>query len=381
MTRLQPMALTADRGVTLVRGEGALVWDSDGREYVDCMSGYGTALLGHRHPGVDAALHAQVDRIIAAHQSVGTEARAEFLEALDAVLPGPLSRVCFANSGAETLEAALKFARAATGRQTVIATHRAYHGRTYGALSLTAEQRYREPFGEMLPGAVHVPFGDADAVAERMDGSVAAVVVEPIQGEAGVRIPSAGYLRALRELCDAHGALLVHDEVQTAFRTGAVLAADHDGVVPDILCLAKGIANGVPLGVTVTTEAVAEHIPRGSHGSTFAANPLACAAGAATLRVVADADLHRRVESAGSAFAAALRGLDHGAIREVRGRGLMVAVEMRRPATPALRALQENGVLALPAGQNVIRFLPPILIGPDVLARVIGALDRVLTRA
>jgi len=345
VTALRPMGLHADRGVRLVAGEGAHLVDDAGRRYLDLMSNYGVNVLGHAHPAVAAAVAAQAATLGNAHQSFGNPVRERFLEVLGAALPAPLARVSFANSGAETVEAALKFARVATGRHRFLAFNRAYHGRTFGAVAVTAAAHYRDPFEPMLEGAVHVPFGDLDAVDAILSEDVAAVVVEPIQGEAGIRLAPDGFLRGLSARCRAAGVLLVADEVQTAFRTGATLACDHEGVVPDVLCLSKGIANGFPMGVTVVTEEVAERVPRGSHGSTFAGSPLACAAGIATLEVLGAPGFHAGVASTGAALADGLRGLGHPLVREVRGRGLMLAVELRRPVGPLLRGLQERGVL------------------------------------
>jgi acetylornithine/LysW-gamma-L-lysine aminotransferase len=377
--RLMPLPLHADRGVSLVRGDGCYLWDQQGRRYLDMMTNYGVNILGHGHPAVNAAVTAQLEQLTNAHQSFDTPARQDFLDALAALLPPSLNRVSFANSGAESVEAALKYARVSTGRPTMIAMHRAYHGRTFGALAATSEAKYRDPFTPMLPGFRHIPFDDLDALDAAMDDTVAAVIVEPIQGEAGVRVPADGFLAGVRERCTAGGALLILDEIQTAFRTGAPFAFSATAADPDILCLSKGIANGLPMGVTVTTEAVGERIPKGSHGSTFAGNPLVCAAGAATLRVLADPELHLRAQRLGAAFLERLRALQRPEIREVRGRGLMVALELKRPATALIKALQDRGVLTLPAGATGIRFLPSVLIderqleeATDVLAVAIA---------
>ena len=373
-TQLSPIPLHASRGLTLVRGEGSYLWDDKDRRYLDLMTNYGVNLLGHAHAAVTEAIRLQASKLTNAHQSFDTPARRDFLEALGVLLPPPLSRISFGNSGAEAIEAALKFARVATGRIGVIATHRAYHGRTFGALSATSDAKYRDPFAPMLEGVRHVPFDDLDALDRVLDDSVAAVIVEPIQGEGGIRVPADGYLRGIRERCDARSILLICDEIQTGFRTGSPFAFTSDDIVPDILCLSKSIANGLPIGVTVTTEAVSDRVPKGSHGSTFAGNPLVCAAGAATLRVLADGALHARAAQAGARFQNKIRGLQLPQIREVRGRGLMQAVELKKPVTPVIKAMQENGVLVLPAGGTVIRFLPSILIQDDQLDEGINAL-------
>jgi len=380
-TQLSPIPLHAGRGLTLVRGEGSYLWDDKDRRYLDLMTNYGVNLLGHTHPLVTDAIKLQASRLTNAHQSFDTPARQDFLDALGSLLPPPLSRISFGNSGAEAIEAALKFARVATGRIGVIATHRAYHGRTFGALSATADAKYRDPFAPMLEGVRHVPFDDLDAVDRVLDDSVAAVIVEPIQGEGGVRVPADGYLRGIRERCDARGILLICDEIQTGFRTGSPFAFTREDIVPDILCLSKSIANGLPIGVTVTTEAVSERVPKGSHGSTFAGNPLVCAAGAATLRVLGDGELHARAAQAGARFQQKIRDLRLPQIREVRGRGLMLAVELKKPATPVIKAMQERGVLVLPGGGTVIRFLPSILIQDDQLDEGIAVLGEALRKA
>ena len=371
-TTLQPLALLAGRGIALVSGHGSTLVDGEGREYVDLVSNYGVNILGHAHPDVTAAITEQAGLLTNAHQSFDSPVRDEFVSALGAVLPPELSRVCFVNSGSEAVEVAIKLARVATGRTRIIAMHRGYHGRTLGALSLTAASAYRDPFAPLLPDVVHVAFDDLDALDAALDGSVAAVVVEPIQGEAGVRIPAAGYLQAVRQRCSAVGALLVADEVQTGFRTGSVLACAGEDVVPDVVCLGKGIANGLPMAVTVCTEAVGELMPRGGHGSTFAGNPLVCAAGTATMRAVGEPALHARVRAAGATALDRLRDLPSSTVREVRGRGLMIGIDLRIPAGPLIAELQRRGVLVLGAGRTVIRLLPPLVIEDAVLA---GALE------
>jgi acetylornithine/LysW-gamma-L-lysine aminotransferase len=377
-TRLQPIPLHADRGISLARGEGCYLWDDGGRRYLDLMTNYGVNLLGHAHPQVTAAIERQASLLTNAHQSFDTPIRQQFLDTLGGFLPPSLSRMSFANSGAEAVEAAMKYTRVATGRTGIIATHRAYHGRTFGALAATSDAKYREPFMPMLEGTRHVPFDNLPAMAEAIDESTAAVIIEPIQGEGGIRVPTDGYLRGLRELCTANGSLLICDEIQTGFRTGAPLAFTREGIAPDILCLSKSIANGLPVGVTIVTEAVSERVPKGSHGGTFSGNPLVCAAGVATLQVLADGRLHSRAAEKGARFQQRVRELGLSQVREVRGRGLLLAVELKKAATPVIRAMQEHGVLVLPAGGTVIRFLPSILIedaqldeGIEVLAESI----------
>jgi len=376
---LELIPLHADRGISLERGEAVHLWDSNGRRYLDLMSNYGVNILGHRHPIVDAAILAQLARLTNAHQSFDTPARRDFLKALAALLPPSLNRISFANSGAEAIEAALKYARVASGRTAIVSMHRAYHGRTFGALAATADARYRDPYLPMLEGVRHIAYDDLEALEAALDATVAAAIVEPIQGEAGIRLPRPGYLEGVRRLCDAHQALLILDEIQTGFRTGAPFAFSEAGIVPDILCLSKGIANGLPMGVTVTTEAVSAKIPKGSHGSTFAGNPLVCAAGAATLRLLSDPSIHARARALGDSLQTRLRGLALPEVREVRGRGLMIGLELKRPATPVIRAMQEAGVLALPAGATIIRILPSLLLEEEHANLAVEVIARAIT--
>src|SRR5947209_1783397 len=333
------------RDIALVRGEGVYLFDESGKRYLDMMSNYGVAVLGHGHPRVTAAIRDQADTLLSCHQSFYNDARARFIETLERLLPEGLRRMSFSNSGAEAVEAALKYARVATGRSGVVSTKRGYHGRTFGALSVTGEQKHRAPFAPLLEGCEQVAFGDLEGTRAQL-GNAAAIILEPIQGESGVRPGAPEYLRGLRELCDETGTLLIFDEVQTAFRTGRTWGFEHSGAVPDIMTLSKPLANGLPIGVTVVSDAVAEKVPAGSHGSTFGGNPLVCAAGTATLSVMSEPSFNRHVAEVGAHFVERLRAVEHPSIREVRGVGLMVAVELKKNASSVLQAMQANGVLA-----------------------------------
>ena len=358
---LQP-PLYAKRDIALVRGEGVYLWDNDGKRYLDLMSNYGVNILGHAHPKVTEAIQRQAATLISCHQSFASDVRVAFLEKLLSVAPTGLERAFLSNSGTEAIEAALKFAWVATGRTKIVATKRGYHGRTIGALSATAEKKYREPFTTLLAEAEHVTFGDLDAMRAVVDSRTAAIIVEPIQGEGGIQVPPAGYLSGVRELASAVGAVLIFDEVQTGFRTGAHFACAHEQVAPDILVTAKGLANGVPIGATLVTEAIAATLQGGVHGTTFGGNPLACAAGLATLEALEEDDLLRHSADVGGYLIDRIAALRHPKIRAVRGRGFMIGIELKARATPVLRALQDREVLALPAGSVVIRFLPPLLL-------------------
>jgi len=372
------IGLYAKRDIALVRGQGTTLWDSEGKAYLDLYSNYGVNILGHSHPAVSAAIKEQVDILTNCHSSFYNDARARFLETLGAMAPAALSHVFLSSSGTEAVEAALKFARVATGRTKVVAAKRGYHGRTLGALNATAEKKYRDPFLPLMEGFSHVPYDDIDALGAAVDEETSAIILEPIQGEGGIYAPSDDYLPAVQEIARRTGALLILDEIQSAFRTGALFACEHSGVVPDILCVSKGIANGFPFAVTLVTAEVAARIPAGSHGTTFGGNPLACAAATATLNVLRDEGLFAQATRVGDYFQAQVRALNSPKIRDVRGRGLMIGVELRERATKYLRALQEHGVICLSAGATTLRFLPPLLLTEAEVDRAVAILGEVL---
>jgi acetylornithine/LysW-gamma-L-lysine aminotransferase len=374
---LQP-PLYAKREVTLVRGEGALLWDNEGRAYIDVMSNYGVNILGHSHPAVTEAISSQAGLLVSCHQSFTNDVRARFLEALIGVAPDGLTRAFLSNSGTEAIEAGLKFARVATGKTKLVATRGGYHGRTIGALTATAEKKYREPFAKLLGEVTHVRYNDLDALFEAVDADTAAVILEPIQGEGGINVPDAGYLTEALKIARDAGALLILDEVQTALRTGSIFACERDGITPDILCTAKGLANGVPIGATLITEAISETLGGGVHGSTFGGSPLACAAGLATLQAIQHEGLLAASIERGKQFRAAVEALNSPTVRAIRGAGLMNGVEFRVRVTPILKGLQERGVLALAAGTQVIRFLPPLVISSEQIDQVVAALGETL---
>jgi LysW-gamma-L-lysine/LysW-L-ornithine aminotransferase len=365
------------RPVAIVRGDGSTLWDAEGRAYIDCVGGQGAANLGHANPAVVAAIQEQAARLISCPEIFYNDERAAYLAELAAALPFP-ARIFLCNSGAEAVEAALKFARLLSGRPGVVATVRGFHGRTMGALSATYEPKYREPFEPLVPGVRHVPYDKLDALAGALDEGVGAVVLEPVQGEGGVRPASPGYLPGALALCHERGALLVADEIQTGFgRTGRMFAVEHEGVVPDILVLAKSIAGGLPMGAVAVHERLGP-LPQGSHGSTFGGNPLACAAARAALRYLQEQELPRQAEEKGAHLLNKLRALALPRVREVRGRGLLVGLELKERVQPFLVALMERGVLALPAGPNVLRLLPPLVISYEQLERVVETIDEVL---
>ncbi|MCA8978456.1 MAG: acetylornithine/succinylornithine family transaminase [Planctomycetes bacterium] len=366
------------RDIALVRGQGARVWDADGRAYVDCTAGHGVAAVGHAHPRIAAAVAQQAATLITCQDAMPNDVRARFVERLVEFLPPGLERVFLCNSGTEAVEAAIKLARLSTGRTGVVAATGAFHGRTLGALSATWRPEFRAGVEPLVPEFRHVPFGDLAPLEEALGDGPAALILEVVQGEGGVHALSGDYLVAARELCDRHEVLLVLDEVQTGFgRTGHRFACEAHGVTPDLICLGKAIAGGLPMGAVAAGSRVAP--PRaGSHGSTFGGNPLACAAGLATLDVFEDERLVERAAELGAWWMQRLRAIEHRAIAEVRGAGLMVAVEFRMRVAPLIDALADRGVLALSAGPRVLRFLPPLVVERGELEQVAQALESVL---
>ncbi|MDE0609602.1 MAG: aspartate aminotransferase family protein [Anaerolineaceae bacterium] len=363
------------RPLTLVRGAGTRVWDDSGRSFLDATSGQGVALTGHAHPVVTAAIAKQAGELVTSPEIFFNEHRALLYERLTDLTPGDIGRFFLCNSGAEAMEGALKVAMLLTGRNKVLATRNAFHGRTLGALALTWNPKYRQPFDAWHGDQVqHLAFNDLEAARAAIDGETAAAVVEVVQGEGGVRPADAAWLHGLRQLCDDHGALLVIDEIQTGLgRCGSWFACQQADVVPDILALGKGLAGGVPIGA-VCWRASLGNLPAGSHGSTFGGNPLACAAALATLAVIEDEHLPQRAAQLGNWIMSELAGLQHPSVREVRGLGLLVGMQLRGRVTPVLKRLQDRGVLALPAGFNVLRLLPPLIISEGELKEIVVAI-------
>lgn len=375
------------RQVAIVRGKGAHVWDAEGREYIDCVAGQGSANLGHCHPAIVEAIAEQAGRLITCPETFHNDMRAALLHRLAEVAPLGLSRSFLCNSGAEAVEAAIKFARAATGRPGIVAAKRGFHGRTMGALSATWKEDYRRPFAPLTPGFSHVPFNDLIALEEAVTAETAAVLLEPVQGEGGVYVAQQEYLRGAAELCRQRGAMLALDEVQTGYgRTGRLFACEHFGVIPDLVCVAKSMGGGLPIGACLIGPRVGT-LPPMSHGSTFGGNPLACAAALATLCVMtsdypapgAGETLPQRAARLGRYLAEEIRTLELPLVREVRGLGLMVGVDLKIKVTPVLQRLQTLGVLALPAGLTVLRLLPPLVIEEVDLARVVAVIEEALS--
>jgi LysW-gamma-L-lysine/LysW-L-ornithine aminotransferase len=376
--RAVEFACSPKREPTFVRGSQATLWDDAGNEYIDCGASFGVGNLGHCNPAIVEAIVEQARALIHIGPSFGTTAKATFVDRLLSVAPRNLERVFLSNSGSEAVEAAIKFARAATGRKKIVAAMRGFHGRTMGALSATWRRDFREPFEPLVPGFTHVPFNDVEALQKAVDGETAAVLLEAVQGEGGVHVASPEYLPAAREVCDRAGALLILDEVQTGMgRTGRLFAVERWGVEPDLMTLAKSLAGGVPIGATLATQDV-ERAFKGSHTSTFGGNPLACAAGTAAIEYTVREKLWERAERMGASGIATLRGLDAPSVREVRGLGLMIGIELRGKSGPVLHSLQEEGILAIGGGSSVVRLLPPLVIPDEQWSTALGVLGRVL---
>ncbi|MEZ4868714.1 MAG: acetylornithine/succinylornithine family transaminase [Caldilineaceae bacterium] len=373
---------TARRGETVMaRGEGCWLIDTEGKRYLDLTAAQGVAMLGHSHPRLSAALAEQAHQLIACPSFLYNTTRAQFAAKLAEVLPPQLTHVFLANSGAEAVDGAIKFARLTTGRTGLVATMRGFHGRTIGALSLTWEPKYRKPFDPLLE-VTHIPYNNIDKLDAAITAETAMVMLEVIQGEGGVNLGDGEYLQAAQALCHERGALLVIDEIQTGFgRTGKWFGHEHFGLRPDIICMAKGIGGGFPMGAIAYTEQVHQALSPGAHGSTFGGSPIACAAGLAALEIYQAEGLIERSARLGNYLVDSLRTAIGARVivREIRGVGLMVAIELREKVGPYLKALmEEQGVLALPAGANVLRLLPPLTITEDEVEIGVKAIAAVL---
>jgi len=368
--------------VTIEKGLGSHVWDTDNNEYIDCMGGYGVALVGHRNERVVNAIKSQIDKVITVHSSFYSKTREKFLQTLIDTAPPGLSQVHLNNSGAESIEAAIKFARKFTGKKKMVAMKGSYHGKSMGALSLTFNPKYREPFQPLIEKVSFSPYGNVDALQNVVDKDTAFVILEPIQGESGIHVPPERFLQEVRKICDENDSLLIFDEIQSGLgRTGSMWASEHWKTVPDIMCLAKGIAGGVPMGVTLVRPDILSVMKKGEHSSTFGGNPLACAAGTATLHALTQDGLIENAKSMGEKFSHGLEELKskHKIIREVRGKGLMIGVELKFEVKDILMEGIKNGLLLLYSGRNILRFLPPLVISEEDIVKTLQILDELLT--
>ncbi|MGA1849106.1 MAG: aspartate aminotransferase family protein [Thermoplasmatota archaeon] len=366
------------RGIEIVSGEGARIWDGSGREYLDMGASYGVCNVGHRNPYVLEAIALQAKSLIYVSSSYDNPARRELMERLVSVSPDGMSRVFLCNSGTEAVEAAVKFAFLLTGRKRIVASKRAFHGRTLGALSLTWNPSHRAGVEDKLYPVDFVGYGNIDEISAAVSEETAAVILEPVQGEGGVYVPPEGYFQEVKRICEERGALLIVDEVQAGLgRTGKMFGVMHQGVTPDIMCVGKSLGGGLPMGAAVINGKLGV-VPKGSHGSTFGGDPLVCAAANATLNYMVDHELDRRAERLGRTFMEGLESLRSPQIREVRGIGLMIGLELKTRAGPFLSSLLDRGIAAIPTGATVIRFLPPLVVEEEDIDRTVKCLGEVL---
>jgi LysW-gamma-L-lysine/LysW-L-ornithine aminotransferase len=366
--------------VSFVRGAGHELFTADGTAYVDLGgASHGVANFGHNHPRIVEAMRHQAGELIHDTMTIPSPVRAEFLDKLHRILPGHLGRTFLANSGTEAVECAIKHAATATGRTKFVALKNSFHGRSLGALSTTFRPQYRKPFADLLLDVTFVSPNDEAALEAAVTDETAAILVEPVQGEGGLAVLSDAYLRACERVAHVHGALLVVDEIQTGLgRTGSDLAVTSSGAKPDLLLLGKSLAGGLPIGTCSMTEAVAAKMPPGGHGNTFGGSPFVCAAASAALDVLREERLSERAAATGDAFRGELERSASPLVREVRGKGLMLGLDLRIKSQPVLDRLLQQRLLALAAGPTVVRFLPPLATPPQVLSRVATALGAIL---
>jgi acetylornithine/LysW-gamma-L-lysine aminotransferase len=365
----------------MVSGEGCWMIDSEGRRYLDLTASQGVAMLGYGHPALTQAIARQAQTLHTCPNFFYNDTRARFLKKLIEVTPAPLTHAFLANSGAEAIDGAIKFARITTGRTKIIATKNSFHGRTVGAVSLTWNPKYRQKFEPLMPDVEHISYGNLEELAAAVDNTTAAVFLEVVQGEGGVNMASPQYWQGVQQICREQGALLVFDEIQTGFRTGKWFAHQHFDLAPDIMTLAKGLGAGFPMGAIVYTDQVQASLFSGAHGSTFGGNPLACAAGLATLETYQNEALIERSAQMGELLQQKLQTALAGRqiVREIRALGLMIGIDLRSRALPFLKTLmEEHNVLALPAGSTVLRLLPPLIISAEEIDLAVKAIAAVL---
>ena len=369
------------RDIEIISGKGVYLYDSQGNEYIDCVAGHGVCLFGHSHPKIVQAIKEQSDTLISCPEIFYNDKRAQLLEKIAEITPKGLTRTFLSNSGAEAVEAALKFSRKITGKTDIISFTFGFHGRTMGALSATWKAEYKKPFLPLIPGFCHTAYNNLEKLQDVITENTAAIIVEPVQGEGGVKPANMDFLKGIRELCDQKGIVMIVDEVQTGFgRTGELFAINRYKISPDIMCLGKGIAGGIPMGATVVREDLA-NLEKGEHGSTFGGNPLACNASLAAIKALKEEKLVERSKENGEYFLSQLKkNIDETAYKEIRGLGLMIGIEMKEKVGPYLVKLMEKKILALTAGKLVVRYLPPLIIEKEHIDRVVEATGEIIGR-
>jgi acetylornithine/LysW-gamma-L-lysine aminotransferase len=365
------------RDIVLVKGKGARVWDTQGKEYIDCSTGHGVANIGHCNELVVRAIAEQAQTLITCDGTYYNDKKALLLQKLISIAPSNLKKAFLCNSGTETIEAAIKFARYSTKKKNFVCANRGFHGRTLGSLSATFQPKYKEDFEPLVPGFKFAPFNNFEKLAAEVDDQTAGIILEVVQGEGGIFIGDREYFEQVRQLCDEKGIVLIIDEVQTGFcRTGKMFACQHHDLQPDILCVAKGIAGGIPMGAVLCSEKL--EIPSGKHGSTFGGNPLACAAAIAAIDFMITNQLDIQAAEKGKYLMEKLEHHEFPNVREIRQLGLMIGIELKEKVKPYLLQLMELGVLALPAGQLVLRLLPPLTISFEEIDEVVDKIIQIL---
>ena len=370
--------------VTISKGKGCKVWDTNNKEYLDCMGGYGVALVGHCNDRVIKAITTQARELITCHMSVYNNVRLNFLEKFSKIAPINLQKTFFTNSGTESVEAALKFSRKYTGKPGVLALNGSYHGKTFGSLSVTYNEKYRKSFLPLLDNIQFIPYSESNTISEivtKTNNKIGTVIVEPIQGETGIIMPPPDFLKDIRNICNENDLVLIFDEIQSGLgRTGKMWAGQHWNVEPDIMCLAKGIAGGVPMGLTVMRSEILDCLKVGEHSSTFAGNPLACAAGSATIDSLTEDNLVSNSESMGRILKSGLLKIKekYKIVREVRGLGMMLGVEMRFDVKDILLDGIKNGILLLYSGRNILRLLPPIVMKEEEVNKSLELIEKLI---
>ncbi len=365
------------RDVVLVKGKGARVWDDQGNEYIDMAAGISVANVGHANDKVVEAISKQAATLITCANTFYNDTKAIFLEKLFSIAPKNLTKAFLTNSGAEAIEAAIKFARLNTKKTKFIAAMKGFHGRTMGALSATYKTEYREGFGPLVPGFSFVPYNNFEKLLAAVDDDTAGIILEPIQGEGGINIGQKEYFQKVRQLCDEKNILLIIDEIQTGFcRTGKMFAIEYLGIEADMMTLAKSIAGGFPMGALLCSDKIT--VEKSKHGSTFGGNPLACAAGIAAIDFMIENKLWEQAEAKGKYFKEKLEKHQLSKVREIRIIGLMIGIELKDKSQPIIVELLNNKILSLPAGTTVLRMLPPLVISYKDLDTVIMKLAELL---
>jgi acetylornithine/N-succinyldiaminopimelate aminotransferase len=359
--------------IALKKGEGAVVYDVDDNQYIDCLAGIAVNNVGHCHPNVVNAIKKQSEQLIHVSNLYYTQIQTQLAEKL--VELTEMDRIFFCNSGAEAIESAMKLARSVSKKTDFVAAEQSFHGRTIGSLSVTHKEKFRKPFAPLIEDVNFVPYNDSQAVADSITDNTAAVIVEPIQGEGGVNIPSNDYLKELRKICDDTGTLLIFDEVQTGFgRTGEWFCKQHSGVQPDIMAMAKAMGGGFPIGAIASKEGIT--FDKGEHASTFGGNPLSCAASLGAIRAIEDDSLVQRSKELGDYFVERLKNISRDDVVEVRGRGLMIGMELKSDCKKILNYARENGVLLNCTSDSVLRIVPPLVITSEQIDKVVDVIEQ-----